>query len=325
MSRPRITLFALGGTIAMKPDAGGGAVPAIDAADLVAAVPEIASLADIEPLGLAGVGSANLTLSLIADLARRIESAAEAGADGVVVTQGTDTLADVAFLLGLFLPPSIPVIVTGAMRHAASASPDGPGNLLAAILAATTPQLAGAGVLVAMQDELHAARHVVKRHTCSTGAFRSPGHGPAGRICEGRVQLDFRPRPLSFLPPPEDCIWPRVGLVTASFGDGGFLLDHLPAELDGLVIEAFGGGHLCEAAADKAAALAARMPVVLASRAGEGRVLESSYGYIGAERDLIARGLLPAGDHEAMKARLLLIALLAQGADRATMRAALAD
>lgn len=325
MTRPRIALFAFGGTIAMTPDAGGGAVPSIDAADLLATNPEIGKIADIDPVGLARVGSANLTIPQIADLAGRIARAESQGADGVVATQGTDTLADVAFLLALFLRPRIPVILTGAMRHAGAVAPDGPGNLLAAVRAAATPELGEAGILVAMQDELHAARHVVKRHSCALHAFRSPGSGPAGRICEGRVRLDFRPRPLPFLPPSEGCRWPSVALVPACFDDGGMLLDRLPADLDGAVVEAFGGGHLAEASADKAAALARRMPVVLASRTGEGRVLESSYGYKGAERDLIGRGLIPAGDHEATKARLLLIALLAAGADRAAIRAALAD
>ncbi|RMD87070.1 MAG: hypothetical protein D6807_08540 [Alphaproteobacteria bacterium] len=109
---------------------------------------------------------------------------------------------------------------------------------------------------------------------------------------------------------------PRVVLVPAVFGSDGAELDHLPPDIAGVVIAAFGAGHLAETMADRAATLADRMPVILASATGAGPVLERTYGYRGGERDLIARGLIPAGSLSPAKARLLLILALAAGRTR---------
>lgn len=320
-NKPRIRLFTLGGTIAMAPAKDGGVVPALTGEALIAAVPDLDDAADIAVENVARLGSGNLGFSHATDLAHRISAAADAGTDGVVVTQGTDTLEEMAFLLALMSRRDVPVIVTGAMRHPGLPSSDGPANLLAAVRAAATPALADAGVVVTMNDELHAARFVSKVHTASTAAFASPGFGPVGLVSEGRVRLAAMPAPVPHLEPPDEPV-PAVALVPALFGDIGSALDTLPAGIGGLVVEAFGGGHLPEAMADKAAALAVRMPVILASRTGAGAVLEATYGYRGAEIDLIARGLIPAGLFDARKARLLLALLLAHGSGRDAIAAA---
>ncbi len=312
MSRPRIALFSLGGTIAMTGDAGGGLVPALGGEALVAAVPGLADIADIAVTEVANRASANLSIVDIARLAARIEAAVADGARGIIVTQGTDTLAECAFLLGVFLRSPVPVIVTGAMRGPRQPSSDGPANLLAAAVAAGTPALAECGVLVAMNDTLYAARFVDKRHSSNPAAFASPDCGPVGHVVEGRVRLHARPLLPPHLPRPDGAApLPRVVLVAAAFDDDGALLDHLPSASAGVVVEAFGAGHLPEAMAERAARLAGRMPVVFATRTGAGSVLETTYGYKGAERDLIARGLIPAGDFSAARARLLLVLALA--------------
>ncbi len=324
MTRPRLALFSLGGTIAMTGDKTGGLVPALTGEALVAAVPALDGIADIAVSEVANRASANLSIADIARLADRIEAAAAAGARGIIVTQGTDTLAECAFLLGVFLRLAVPVIVTGAMRSPSQPSPDGPANLLAAAVAAGTPALAGCGVLVAMNDTLHAARFVEKRHSTDPAAFAAPDCGPVGHVVEGRVRLHARPLLPPHLPRPDaDAPLPRVALVAAAFDDDGALLDHLPLDTAGVVLEAFGAGHLPAAMADRAARLAPRIPVVFTTRTGAGSVLEETYGYKGAERDLIARGLIPAGGFSAARARLLLILALAAGGPRAELGALL--
>jgi len=312
MSKPRIRLFALGGTIAMTRSVDGGAVPTLTGEALVEAVPDIAEIAVLEVETLASLGSANLTFETLLDLARRIEAVAHEGIDGVVVTQGTDTLAESAFLLALLLKLDIPVICTGAMRHGDMVSPDGPGNLLTAVQTACNPAAADFGPVVAMSGQVHAARFVEKRHTSHTAAFLSPVSGPVGEIVEGRLRFLSSPAPLRRIPLARIGSVPVVPLVPAVFGDiSGSQLDQLPAAAAGLVIAAFGGGHLPEEMAEKAATIAARMPVVLASAAGAGPVLENTYGYKGGERDLIARGLIPAGMFSPPKARILMALMLA--------------
>ena len=324
MPKPRIRLFALGGTIAMTRSADGGVVPALTGEALVEAVPELADIAALEVESVTNLASANLTFDLLLDLARRIEAAARGGVDGVVVTQGTDTLAESAFVLALLLNLDIPVICTGAMRHGDMASPDGPGNLAAAVQAACNPATAVFGPVVAMAGQLHAARYVEKRHSASPAAFASPASGPVAEIVEGRLQRLSMPAPLRPIPLAEVGPVPVVPLVPAVLGDiSGSQLDLLPVDAAGLVIAAFGGGHLPEGMTDKVSAIAARMPVVLASSAGAGPVFETTYGYKGAERDLIARGLIPAGLFSPPKARILLALMLAAGRPAAEIEAAL--
>ena len=112
-------------------------------------------------------------------------------ADGVVVTQGTDTLEETGFLLDLLLDLDIPVIVTAAMRNPALTSPDGPGNLLAAVRVACDPWVRAharaLGVLAVMLDEVYAASDVLKVHPTRLNAFASPQTGPLAALVEDRV------------------------------------------------------------------------------------------------------------------------------------------
>ncbi|GER00275.1 L-asparaginase [Iodidimonas gelatinilytica] len=311
MTKPRIALFTLGGTIAMTVGTNGGVVPALSGDDLIAAVPNLDGIAAITVCELARLGSANIGYGHIRTLVKKIREAVADGANGIVVTQGTDTLAESAFVLSLLLDVDVPVIVTGAMRHPSLPSSDGPGNLLAAVQAASTPELASCGVLLCMNDELHAAYAAEKSDTASTAAFRSRNMGPVARLVEGRVMMLARPGRMPHISLETDRP-PRVPLISASFDDDGLLLDHLPADRAGVVIAAFGGGHLSEKMADRAAILAATCPVVLASQAGGGRILQSTYGYQGAEIDLIGRGLIPAGAFSPEKSQILLTLLISE-------------
>ncbi len=307
---PRILVLSLGGTITMTPGAGPGLVPSLDAAALVAAVPGLAQVAAIEAESPARVASPSLDPALLAAVARRI---AAFDGHGAVVVQGTDTIEESAFLLDLLHADARPVVVTGAMRGAAAPGADGPANLLAAVTVAASAEARGLGALAVLNDEIHAARFVRKGHTALPSAFASPLAGPLGVVAEGRARLHARIARAPVLPAPDGPL-PPVALLGWGLGEEGRLLPALPGlGYRGAVIEGMGAGHVPEGAVAAIGALARRMPVVLASRCWAGPVFTGTYGYAGAEMDLIARGLVPAGILPANKARLLLALALAAG------------
>lgn len=317
-----VAVFSLGGTIAMTADpATGGVVPALSAHELLAAVPALSSSGvTLRVHDLRRLPSASLTFDDLATLREAIDTELESGdLDGVVITQGTDTIEETAFLLDLHYDGRQPIVVTGAMRNPTTPGADGPANLYAAVLAAADPALRDMGCLVVFGDEIHAARTVRKSHTTSPAAFTSPACGPVGRIVEGRVHLTGAPlRRGPVLKPPVGQA--RVGLYTVTLGDDGTLLDLWRDQCDGLVVAAFGVGHVPASLVEGLTTMAARIPVVLASRIGNGPVLSATYGYPGSEKDLLGRGLISAGDLGLYQARLMLHALLSQGADPTAIR-----
>ncbi len=322
-ARPRLVVLSLGGTIAMLPGPAG-AVPALTAQDLVRSVPRLAEVAELEAVSFRQLPGASLRLADVVALAHEIRRRVDHGAEGVVVTQGTDTLEETAFALDLLLEPRVPLVVTGAMRHPASEGSDAPGNLLAAALAAADPRVAALGAVVLLNDELHAARSARKQHTTNPAAFGSGPGGPLGLVAEGEVVLLARPyAPSPVVPADPQAEDPAVAVVAVGLGDDGRLVRALPGlGYQGAVVEATGGGHVPEVMVGDLEELAAAMPVVLAARAGAGRVLTRTYGFPGSERDLLGRGLLPAGLLDAVKARILLALLVRGGADRERIREA---
>jgi L-asparaginase len=161
-------------------------------------------------------------------------------------------------------------------------------------------------------------------HTTSPAAFSSPSTGPLGRLVEGAARFQHSLNrtvavPLPLGPPRE------VEVVTACLGSSGILLEGLADKVAGLVVAAFGAGHVPQTWVARLEALAAAMPVVLASRIGTGSVLASTYAFPGSESDLLARGLVAAGTLDPYKARLLLAAHLAAGTPRPEIARAFRD
>ncbi|MCG8504275.1 MAG: asparaginase, partial [Sphingomonadales bacterium] len=223
--KPRVHVISLGGTIAMAGDGAAGVVPKLDAADLVAAVPEVEAVAAVTAESFRQVASANLGFADIIALAGRIGDMAGQGIDGFVVTQGTDTLEDSAFLLACLTDGSVPVAVTGAMRNPTQVGGDGPANLLAAVCVAASGETAEHGVVVVMNDEIHTARHVTKAHRFNVAAFASPDTGPIGWVAEGRVRYHGTAKPPPRFRPVELTRPAEVALLTSVFGSQGRLLD----------------------------------------------------------------------------------------------------
>lgn len=329
---PRLHLFALGGTIASVAPASGldgtptGASPEVTGRQLLDAVPAIRDVAQVDATQVLQVPSCEVTPADLVALVARMREAVDSGAQGVVVTQGTDTLEEAAFVVDLLWDRPHPVVFTAAMRTPTSPGADGPANLLAAMQVAVSPAARELGVVVCLGDQIHAARYVRKAHTSRPDAFESPGLGPIGWVSEGRPRIALRPlRDTAPLVVEPDTALPQVALVRIGLGDDGQLLETI-AHLDvqGLVVEGVGGGHVPRALVPVLSRLVEQMPVLLASRTGAGEVLAQTYGYPGGEIDLRGRGLIGTGVYDGAKARLLLILGLAAGLDRPALAQLLA-
>ncbi|MFI4998824.1 MAG: asparaginase [Reyranellales bacterium] len=330
MSLPRIHILALGGTIATRPDASGAMQMGLGADDLVAAVPALGTLAEIQAETVSRVGSHSLGFDQIHALAAKIRSLE---ADGVVVTQGTDTLEETSFLLDLLLDQQVPVIVTAAMRNPALTSPDGPGNLLAAVRVACDPWVRAharsLGVMVVMLDEVYAAADVAKVHPTRLNAFASTHTGPLAALVEDRIV------PLGL--PVRDAMVSAhkrlgaaggkaspVALLWMSLDEPGHLIEALlasPGHLGyrGVVLGAMGGGHVPEGTTELVKRLASALPTVVSSRAGGGPMLRQTYGGPSSEIALRKAGLIWGGRLHPLKARVLLETCLRAGLSRTVM------
>jgi L-asparaginase len=311
-----VDVLAVGGTIAMR---GEHAAPALDAAALVAAVPKLATVEGLRAHTLANVPGAHLTPSGALDVARAARDITRAGR-GVVVTHGTDTLEETAFLCDLLADAEAPVIVTGAMRPASAPGADGPANLLDAVAAAGAAGTAGAGALVCFGGELHAARFARKVDSTGPAAFASPRSGPVGRVAEGRVTLWAQPLRAAPLDPA--ALEARVEIIVSSLGADGALLRAAAATADGVVVELLGAGHAPPGLFAALTDIAAELPVVTVVRPGRGAILHETYGYCGSEIELRGTAAIPAGLLSAVAARMKLLACLGAGLAGVDLRTA---
>jgi L-asparaginase len=307
-----------------RPDESG-AVVRLSGHDLVAGLGGLAGL-DVEVRNPHAVPSANLSYDDVLAVVHTAGAAVAEGAHGIVLTQGTDTLEETAFLIDSVWTHGAPFVVTGAMRNPSQPGGDGPANLSAALHVAAADTARDRGALVVFDDEIHAARFVRKTHSTSTATFVSPDLGPIGHVVETvprffatlapRTRLDLHPGRVADT---------RVALYTMSLDDDGRLLEHVAGDYQGLVVAAFGVGHVPAGLAPVLGRLAQLMPVVLTSRTGAGSVLKATYGAVGSESDLLARGLIGGGFVHPYKAKVLLRLLLANGATRAQIAAAFAE
>ncbi len=318
MALPAVAVFSLGGTISStETGGGGGATPTLTGEALVEDVPEIAEVAEVSATSFRQVPGSELTLDDLIELSEEIKGRIDEGAKGIVVTQGTDSIEETSFILDLLVDEDAPVVVTGAMRHPDLPGAEGPANLLASVRVAASEAVRGIGAVVVLNDEIHAARFVQKTHTSNPATFRSPLSGAVGYVAEGNVRIVTRPVGRHHVDLPPETQDRPIALYTVSLGDDGRLLEAVGRSgYEGLVIEAFGVGHVPGRMADPLESLAGDMPVILASRTGSGEVHSNTYGFVGSESDLLSRGLINAGMLDGPKARLLLSLLLRSGASK---------
>jgi L-asparaginase len=294
-----------GGTISMTIVPGRGAVPARGGRELLEQVPQLAALARVTCEDFGRLPGPHWTPEKMFELARHLDAELAGGAfDAAVVTHGTDTIEETAYLLDLVLTTDRPVVLTGAMRTADNPESDGPGNLIAAVKAVAQFDDPGLGVAVMMAGTLHAARRVTKLHTDSCDAFTSSEGGP-----ERRERI------------PTSRIEPRVDLIAAAAGaDSKFLRHALATGARGIVLSALGQGNVPPAMLPGVrAAVAAGVPVVVASRCAFGSTA-ASYAYEGGGVTLRDAGAIFSGSLHAPKARIKLMVLLGAGASPAAIR-----
>jgi L-asparaginase len=305
-----VRVIATGGTIASLADPETGAVrPAVSAEDLVRSVPELGALRVEE---VAHVNGWNMTPAMMLEVARR----ASAGDSGVVVTHGTDTVEETAFLCDLTVASDRPVVFAAAMRSGSEIAADGPRNLLCAAQVAESQAARGMGTVLVLNDEIHAARWARKQDSSRVSAFVSPGHGPIGTVVPGSVRIVMRPPARFHVPLPEALDKP-VPVVQTYTGMEEGLIEAVLAATDaaGLVLDGTGLGNVPGSAERGIAAAVARgLPVVVATRVPTGGT-GAVYGGPGGGVTVRELGAIAAGALPAAKARLLLMLLLASGGD----------
>ncbi|HUF06991.1 MAG TPA: asparaginase [Candidatus Binatia bacterium] len=301
---PRIAVVFTGGTISMRhePDTAGN-VPTLGGSELLASVPGLSEVAEIEPIDWGLVPASHLTFAQVLEIGAILSDAlARPEIDGAVVVQGTDVIEETAFAWDLLPLPDKPVVVVGAMRSASQEGCDGPENLRNAVVAAADPSLSGQGVVVAMAGEIHGADDVRKTNTHAYATFQSPNLGRLGAIVDGRVLLARRHTPVRLSRMPEHAALPVPIL--------GVALDAVPSlggvEPAGLVVAAAGGGNTPPAYLELARSLIERgVPVVLTTRCPSGRP-QPGYGFPGGSSQWWEAGAIFSGTLDALKARVLL-------------------
>ena len=321
--RSRVVAVFTGGTISMRVDpAAGGAVPALSADEILTAARGVEDVADVRAEAWGRFPGPHMTVERQWALRHRIAVLLDDPAvDGLVVTHGTDTLEETAYLVARSLVTTKPVVFTGAMRAASDLGWDGPQNLLDAVRVAATPESAGHGTLVVMGGRIFAALEDTKAHTHQLDAFEAPGLGPLGTIDEDRVL--FRRQLIGVRTPitPAAPAHP-IDIVATWAGCDARLLD---AALDsgalGVVLAAMGRGNIPPAMVPGVARfLDAGRPVIIASRAPRGRVGQT-YAYPGGGRKLWEMGALFAGARRPAQARIDLMLALGAGYDDAALGA----
>jgi L-asparaginase len=316
----RIVLVTTGGTVASRHDPKSGHTAAsVDGDSLRQSLHDPLTGVDLVVDEFCNVGSFAIDLPLAFGLAKRVERhLADPGTTGVVVTHGTDTMEESAYLADLLVASDKPVVFTGAQRAADAPDPDGPRNIADAVRIAASPAAIGLGAMIAFEQEFHAARDVTKTHASRVDTFASGEHGKLGEIDGERVSVHRRPLLRKTFT--AERVESQVDLIKLVMGsDGRFLRFAADSGAKGIVIEGFGRGNATPAAAKAIAEIITEgIPVIVTSRCPQGRV-RPIYGNGGA-RDLERAGAIFAGDLSGLKARVLAAVMLGAGLSSEAMR-----
>jgi len=286
-----VRIVSTGGTIASTADEGGDATPTLSGDDLVARVPEladVAAVAAVETEEFASVPSPHLTVDRLWALTERVRALdADPAVDGVVVTHGTDTLEESAYFVDLCYDGETPVVFTGAMRNPSLVSPDGPANLLASVRTAATDRAGTTGVLVVLDDRVHAAREATKAHASALDTFRAPEFGPLAVVEEDRVTWRRRPvDPDPTFDPDPDALTNDVAALWVTV-DAHERQVRAAADADAVCLAATGsGGHPKRLVPALRDLREAGVPLVATTRCPEGRLGRQTYGFTGSHATL---------------------------------------
>ncbi len=317
----KVAVIFNGGTISMKIDPRiQAAVPSLSGEEMMAMVTGIEDFAKIETYTFSNNPGPHMTPQHMFELSNYIEKILENDEiSGVVVTHGTDTLEETAYLLSLRINNSKPVIVTGAMRNSSELGYDGPGNLAAAICTAISDDAKNKGVMVCLNDELNSAYEVTKVHSMQLNTFQSPEFGPLGIVDNNEVI--FYREALHKEHIITNTIAEEVELIKCAAGMDSSLLRYCIAKgAKGIVVEALGRGNVPPQMVDGIKeAMDKDIIIVLVSRCFMGRVL-GTYGYYGGGKELRDMGVIFGNDLPGQKARIKLMLALGKTSDYKEIR-----
>lgn len=308
-----------GGTISMSQDQSNKVVTN-DINPISLHQDVINQYAQIDELNPFNVPSPHMTIQHVKQLKDIIlEAVTNKYYDGFVITHGTDTLEETAFLLDLILGIEQPVVITGAMRSSNEIGSDGLYNYISAIRVASDEKARHKGVMVVFNDEIHTARNVTKTHTSNTNTFQSPNHGPLGVLTKDRVQFHHMPYRQQALENVNEKL--NVPLVKAYMGMPGDIFSFYSREgIDGMVIEALGQGNMPPSALEGIQQLVSlNIPIVLVSRSFNG-IVSPTYAYDGGGYQLAQQGFIFSNGLNGPKARLKLLVALSNNLDKAEIK-----
>ncbi len=275
----QVRILATGGTIAGKGNVAGTSYRsgAVSVDDLIAALPGVNKIARVSGEQIANVPSSDIDETIWRKLnARALAAFADPDVAGVVVTHGTDTLEETAFLLSLILPPTKPVVVVGAMRPSTAVSADGPQNMLDAIRVVTSPASAGRGVMVVMNDTIFDPRSVTKFDVNRVEAFTAPSRGPIGHVLNLAPRYFVPPQPQPDVLVLGEAKLPRIAVVYAYAGQTEDEVRNIARDADGVIVAGVGTGGVSTGARKALRALVEKgIPVVTTPRQGHGDVRRS--------------------------------------------------
>lgn len=305
----KILIMHTGGTIAMSEDKRTGEVKPNLENPLHDSLTSLQNV-DFTIEDFLNIPSPHMTMEYMVSLAKRIDHLISTeDFDGVVVTHGTDTLEETAYLLDLILKHDCPVVVTGAMRSSNELGSDGPHNLLSSIRTAMSDDALGKGVLIVLNDEIHTAKNATKTHTSNIATFQSPQYGPIGIVTKRFVQFHHTPTNNERF----DIISlsKKVLLIKAVAGMEREILEAFcNMDIDGLVIEALGQGNMPPETVEPIKNLVEKgVPVVLVSRCFNG-IVQDIYGYDGGGKQLKDLGVIFTNGLNGQKARIKLMVAL---------------
>lgn len=309
----KVAVIFNGGTISMKVDPRiQAAVPTLTGQEIMAMVTGIEKFAHIESYTFSNLPGPHMTPETMLQLSKYIQKLLDQeDITGVVVTHGTDTLEETAYLLDLTINSDKPVVVTGSMRNSSELGYDGPANLAASICTVISEDAKNRGVLVCFNDELNCASEVTKANSMSLDTFRSPNFGPIGIIDSNEV-IFYRDSIKKQHIQAEN-IEANVDLIKCAAGmDSKFMEFCLNQGSKGFVIEAFGRGNIPPAMVKGVRrTIEQGIPVVLVSRCFQGRVMDS-YGYPGGGKELRNLGVIFGDNLPGQKARIKLMLALSK-------------
>ncbi|SGU31192.1 L-asparaginase [Staphylococcus aureus] len=308
-----------GGTISMSQDQSNKVVTN-DINPISLHQDVINQYAQIDELNPFNVPSPHMTIQHVKQLKDIIlEAVTNKYYDGFVITHGTDTLEETAFLLDLILGIEQPVVITGAMRSSNEIGSDGLYNYISAIRVASDEKARHKGVMVVFNDEIHTARNVTKTHTSNTNTFQSPNHGPLGVLTKDRVQFHHMPYRQQALENVNEKL--NVPLVKAYMGMPGDIFSFYSREgIDGMAIEALGQGNIPPSALEGIQQLVSlNIPIVLVSRSFNG-IVSPTYAYDGGGYQLAQQGFIFSNGLNGPKARLKLLVALSNNLDKAEIK-----